>query len=616
MKRQVMILGLMVVLVGMALPAMAHAAIEGIASEAECPNLKPDQVGKIFEVLRSTPITDSNFQSNFQQDKKRFVFCLGTTDAEKDKEYPKLKTQTLITNASQYPVIIYGLTIDGVAKDDAQNYLASTGAKMLTVMGGKVLLQNFHANNLRGPIMLMGNNVGMNDAHISCYLDKGMKQNDFYPKTALTAAASDSTFLKVTIANCNEAANIYGSDNVAKGFTVTFDKTQSPFDMNGGKGIILADSTLSAITDAEGGVVQSNKIEGYDDALILMNHSSASFVNTNGPIDMSYVNPDPNVAPVFADIPKLMSSTVVGTVYVKGSAMIQKNTLDGNPAVMIMQGASPVGVTQNNFKSANTIVYTDSNESKQRQLFSTEWMGKHKPSEDATAADYIIGKLMDQANTSNKVELNLLEASSDKKEGQVDAVDESRLNYKLNCDVLVADDDIPLRSVSAEGVESTKKILKGEKFFKCDGGENGFPWPRTLRVLSNRPTVSLMSDAIQVAQMADMTSEGKVTIAASQPVSLPLGGDLGDTGFGGGNDSNLPSIPSVDEPSIGEGSGGSNMTGSFISMGSDGAPSAASGASGCGAMMMWGAPSLPMQALPLMLTLLTLVPIVVRRSVK
>lgn len=527
--------------------SVARAEIVGIKDVSECPTLIQNKTVLLdaFSNLSPTSLQASMF---FQADKNRFVFCI-----DPDTKWNKstiIQLQTILTNSTAYPVIIYGLKIDSSTATVGQPPLATTG---------RILLQNLKAENLRGPIVI-GGSASMRDSALTCDTTSA----GFYPKKVLMVTGTGQTISNVSVSDCNEAIEVSGNSNTLKDITVTFDKTKSG--MDGGKGIVQGKGNLLTAT-----TLGATTISGYGSALEMMSSSLATNVVVNGPVSMN-------------EGARLATSTITGTIHVNGNnVIITQNTLAGDPAVQIAKGLTGVKVTQNNFSNVNTIAM-DPNDIAARTLLSVEWMGKKVDDKDPTIVVGVGGKLMDQANLSDTIEI-------------LRKVGNGGLLSYAACNIKPADKEIEIKKKDSQGNVEVKKILLTEKYFECAFDPSLAISPNDImRFVSNTPTVSLMSENIVLKDFGDWpTTPGQVgmitdngALAATQPAetgSLYAGNDIKSSDIGGGNGAPPKSdIPDASDTG-GDGgtvSGGNNITSDGVILNNE-LPSGMAGAGDAGA---------------------------------
>jgi hypothetical protein len=281
------------------------------------------------------------------------------------------------------------------------------------------------------------------------------------------------------------------------------------------------------------------------------------------------------------------------------NVILQKNLALGGPlaAVLILHNPAtdksyqPTVVTQNNFTTVNTILYADPADAKSHTLLSAEWMGISIDSKKPTVATRVIGRLLDSNNTSNLVEVSLRQEMAN---------NDFNFIYFKNCNVLTVTNEDKIGIIVGSGNNAVgKEFLPGDKYFDCDLKVNAnkvsveILKTDHLRFTSNAPTVSLMSDDIDLGSLATIPT---TLITPGQVISGEGGGlmDAGGSSGGavsvlGGDGSGVALPPPgggelliIDEAQKEESDGNNAMTPGGITL--EAAPSAAGasvGSAGC-----------------------------------
>lgn len=477
-------------------------AITGLQGTGECPATLVQNRSELIDALKNLSPETLPASKYYQADKSRFVFCIDP-DAKFDK-YTFIQQATILTNATAYPVIIYGLTVD--------SGLAAVGQTLLTV-NGPILLQNISAPILRGPIAMNGT-ASIQGSVLACDTTAG----NIYANAILELKGQSGGVNTVAILNCQFGINVTGTRYIVTDVKVIYDKALVGSIDDGLMGVSLGASNILKASS-----LGKTIISGYTTAIEMK--SSASEISRSRAINVLS-----NGAVKMNDFAELSGSSIAGTIHVNGNNVLvgSKDTLGGDPAIQIAKGMTGVKVTQNTFTKVNTITYMDADDAKAHTLLSAEWMGKKVSETDANYATRVVGKLLNQTNTSQIVEMN--------KALLKDAGQGSWLsyNYDHTCTVAPAAEDIPITLKSNE----TNIIKKGELYFDCAFEADGstplnIPLTAKARFISNLPEISTMSEDVTVADLG-----GVITIVAIAESTVTNGGE---------NSPEAPSNPTGDD---------------------------------------------------------------------
>ncbi len=293
-----------------------------IVARAEVAGIKDDtecltKVSKISILIdKLSNLSPQTASDFFDAKNNRFIFCMKNIDDT------KVIDPTTLTNNSVYPVIIKDIKVVGSQTDPKGNYIIPTGQSILTVPAGtgEIALQNLKADNLRGPIQLQGKTTVL-DSAISC--------DPANTNPAMIVSSNGNTFRKVAVNECTNGLRVAGNFNNFYEVGITKTVPEGGTDLG---------NTAMALNGGNNSFTQGT----------ILNYTYGIKVNGN-------------------------------------KTRIVKSTLDGKQGAVIIahdpltdKAFQPTLVTQNNFTTPNTIVYTVPEDTKTHTLFSTEWMAFHR----------------------------------------------------------------------------------------------------------------------------------------------------------------------------------------------------------------------------------------------